>query len=292
VIIKVRERKKFEDELLASKRAAEDALRKNESLVKLTHELESHKMLLDQKVSQLSSINRNLIEFNKIITHDFQESIRKVELFAGRIESNPADVAKIVVSARRLRALTSALELFVDLEREQSYSRVDLTTLLDEAKAEVLVATDFSDFDLEVSPLPVLEGSRQQLKLMFYELLANAITFRKHDRRLKVSVSARKIQENVYKSEQDYKYEDYLRIDFKDNGKGFDEQYNEYVFGLLKKLDADNTHLGMGLGYIKKIVDNHHGTISVQAKSDEGATFFITLPFKQSQKMAAANHPA
>ncbi|MDT7603726.1 MAG: hypothetical protein QOF61_1723, partial [Acidobacteriota bacterium] len=44
------------------------------------------------------------------------------------------------------------------------------------------------------------------------------------------------------------------------------------------------TGTGLGLAIAKKVIDDHHGTISVTSKPGEGTTFTITLPTEASDK--------
>lgn len=282
IIMRISERKKYEDEILAAKRNAEQALEKNEQLSQLTIELESKTQTLDHKVGALLSVNRNLLEFNKIITHDFQESIRKIELFAGKIRAEGrADVSRILSAAARLRSMTAALEIFVDLQDDRQPGLVDLNGVLKNATKEVRAKRPDVIFDIESDPLPAITGHLDQLRLMFYHLIDNACMFRHESRSLVITVQATLIKDNYFRTTTDkYKYVDFVKIDVSDNGTGFDPKYNDYVFGMLKKIDVSSPGLGVGLGLVKKIVENHRGSVRANGTPETGVTISITLPIK------------
>jgi sigma-B regulation protein RsbU (phosphoserine phosphatase) len=88
IIIQVKERQKYEQELLNAKRAAEKALAENRELMILTRSLEEQAVELDRQYQQQVSIHENLLQFGKIISHDFQEPIRKIRVFADFILKN------------------------------------------------------------------------------------------------------------------------------------------------------------------------------------------------------------
>jgi two-component system, NtrC family, sensor histidine kinase HydH len=67
-----------------------------------------------------------------------------------------------------------------------------------------------------------------------------------------------------------------VRIDIQDSGMGMNEEKASQIF---KPFFTDkNRGTGLGLAITKNIIDQHHGSISVSSKEDEGSTFTITLP--------------
>jgi light-regulated signal transduction histidine kinase (bacteriophytochrome) len=76
----------------------------------------------------------------------------------------------------------------------------------------------------------------------------------------------------------------YYEIIFNDNGIGFNDEYSEQIFGLFKRLNDKQFYPGSGIGLAlcKKVVENHRGEIIAQGKENEGASFLVYLPEKQS----------
>jgi light-regulated signal transduction histidine kinase (bacteriophytochrome) len=72
----------------------------------------------------------------------------------------------------------------------------------------------------------------------------------------------------------------YWRINIKDNGVGFDQQYADQAFAMFKRLHGNSEYRGTGVGLTicKKIVEEHQGYISVKSAVNEGSSFTISLP--------------
>lgn len=292
IFIPIHQRKRYEEEILSARKLAEETLRKNEGLLSLTEKLESHSRQLDKQLTKLVAINEDLVQLNRVISHDLQEPIRKIQIFTDILSRNTTitedlksknALEKIRRASGRLRQLISVLEHYVSIDKEQKLSDIDLNTILEKAKNKAISEKEFNDFNFCNEGLPVIEGYPEQLELLFFHLISNAIDYREPSRKLTLNVKGVIMQENIFRSIKDrYKYMDHVKISFSDNGIGFDNDYREYVFGLLKKMDSQSKSIGLGLPLSKKIVYNHFGVINVLSEKGKGTEFNIVLPLKMN----------
>lgn len=63
-----------------------------------------------------------------------------------------------------------------------------------------------------------------------------------------------------------------------DNGIGIEPQYQDRIFGLFNKLDANTEGTGIGLALVKRIIEVHHGNIWLKSQPGQGTTFYFTVP--------------
>ena len=72
----------------------------------------------------------------------------------------------------------------------------------------------------------------------------------------------------------------HLKIEIEDNGIGIKEEHQENVFNKFYRADnpAKVKGLGLGLYIVKKIIENHNGTIDLTSTFKVGTTMTITLP--------------
>ncbi|MEO5980489.1 MAG: ATP-binding protein [Chryseolinea sp.] len=290
VFMAIFQRQKFEEELLSARQEAETALKENKYLEELRATLETRTLALERQFQKQVVQHWNLTQFNKIVSHDLQEPIRKTLLFADILTRDLADsltekamksIDKIKKSSLRLKSLTSGLQQYLMVDSDNSHTDVDLNDVMEAAIRKVINGRGLKTLNLSYKPMPALRGYRAQLDLLFYHLFDNAVQFAHPDRPIFIDIKWVVSDENLYKMEKEkYVFVEHLRIRVSDNGIGFENDYKEYVTGLLNKLSPSTEGLGIGLSIITKVIHNHSGTLSIESKKDEGSTFTILLPTK------------
>ena len=70
----------------------------------------------------------------------------------------------------------------------------------------------------------------------------------------------------------------------KDNGIGIDPKHHRKIFEKFERLREieDEEGTGLGLAIVEKIVNNHGGRVWVESEKGKGATFYFSLPKKES----------
>lgn len=292
ILFPVWERKKYENELLNAKKVLQKALEENEMLNQFKQELEKHQIQLDRQISTLIQRTHEYVQMSKVLSHDMQEPIRKVEIFVDllanqhKLAENPeltAPILKIRNALLWLKTLTHSLQQFVSIEsNDEPVRSLDMNLLVRTAMQSAILATGFKDVSIFFKDIPALEGRSSQLSYLFTELFQNAIHNRKPDRPLEITLEAVIVEENTYQFSKDkYQYQDHLKLEITDTGVGFENRFSSYVFGLFNKLDRNSGGAGMGLSLCKQIVSQHFGTIHVRSQAGVGSTFVICLPMVQ-----------
>jgi sigma-B regulation protein RsbU (phosphoserine phosphatase) len=292
----VHNRKKFEDELIAAKKTAEKALNENTALVQARQELQQRAEALERQMQLSQKQNAELKQFSRVVTHDLQEPLRKMSIFASMLAADPFEqdqkkiVEKMDKAMLQMRNTISGLQKYVWLNEtppqpEVLHSDQLVLPIIDKLKEE------YPDVELSIEHAAPFEivGDSEQLALLFYELLSNVIRYRQKEKEAFVSISASTVQLNMFRHvEGKYLYSDFLRIQIEDEGIGFDAFYQNQVFELFKRLHQQSGR-GIGLSLCKKVAENHHGSIQIQSNVNEGTTVFVFLPVHHQQEKEASH---
>jgi sigma-B regulation protein RsbU (phosphoserine phosphatase) len=289
----VHNRKKFEDELVAAKKAAEKALHENTALLRARQELQTHARLLDEQMTLAKKQNEELRQMNRVITHDLQEPLRKLFMFTNMLLDDPAamsnnkTVQKIKSVSEQMRSILSGLQQYIWLtDTLVRKTEIDLSTLFHELLKQLHKEHPGVSIHFTSETLPMIEGDAEQVWFLFHEILTNAIHFRKPGQKVSVHVSANEIKQNSFRAIADkYQFTSFLRIQVTDTGMGFDAAYKDQVFELFRRLHTKSGR-GIGLSLCKKIMENHEGAISIDSKVGEETTISLLFPMPQSSSVS------
>jgi sigma-B regulation protein RsbU (phosphoserine phosphatase) len=282
----VHNRKKFEDELIAAKKAAEKSAYENRELLLAKQELHARTEELDNQIYLVKKHNEELRQFNKVITHDMQEPLRKISFYTSSLIQMPEKfdrgvyISKIYKVSNQMRDIISGLQQYVWLDEASiQINKVDLTSILNSVKQKLLHEFPGIELEVEISRLLDITVNYEQFQILLYHLLSNAIRFRKDIQHVSVKIEMNMLQKNQFRSVEDkYKYVEFVRLRFIDQGIGFNQEWANQVFDLFRKLHPESGR-GLGLSICKKIVDNHKGMISIESKVNKGTIVTIDLPY-------------
>lgn len=112
-----------------------------------------------------------------------------------------------------------------------------------------------------LSPLPAIYGSKDQLEQVFMNLTLNAKAAMESGGTLRIS--ARRDQDEIV-------------LEFADTGSGISAEHLNKIFDPFFSTKPNGTGLGLFVSY--GIIQNHHGTIEVHSRVGKGTTFTIRLP--------------
>jgi PAS domain S-box len=239
---------------------------------------------LKEKYRQLEKANAELATFTSITGNDLKEPLKKVytslELIMINDGNRLSDSSK--AGLRRMQASLHRVKLLLDdilaVSNASSFSGEQTTVQLDQVAraAQVSLMNKIRDSGTQIiiHPLPSITGSEPMMQNLFHNLIDNAIKFQRPGNQpvLTISSSATKLDKE---SNQEY-----ICLNFTDNGIGIDATNTEKIFGMFERLHDRSEYPGSGIGLTicRKIVEAHGGFMEVESEPGKGATFRCYLP--------------
>jgi signal transduction histidine kinase len=251
----------------------------------------------EKRAADLILVNKELLAFAYISSHDLQEPLRKIQTFSNHLLKT--DYAVLSVNGKKYldRIHDSASRMRTLIEDLLAYSRTNITerVLEKEGLAEIIeeVRKDLSDIILE--KMAVIKTGKMseafinhsQFRQVINNLVTNALKFSRPDTPPRILINSKLALGNLFQKESPglqtdglFPQKKYCHISFSDNGIGFDPLYKDKIFEVFQRLHGKEDYAGTGIGLaiVKKIVENHKGTITARGELNIGATFDIYIP--------------
>jgi PAS domain S-box-containing protein len=202
-------------------------------------------------------------------SHDLQEPLRTIINWSAFLKEDfghllPTEgqeqLGYIQESAKRGRDLVMDLLQLSRVGRNMAMGPVDSAEIVDRAVLDVEFSARETGAEITRESLPVVWGDASMLRLLFKNLLSNAMKFAKSGEspKIHISVSEDPVTGWTFK--------------VRDDGIGMDPAYVQKVFGVFARLDPKKPGTGIGLAICQKIVHLHNGNIAIESTPGAGAT--------------------
>lgn len=277
-------------EVVAQEKIAKQASEFENAVKERTRELKNANELLAIKNKELIIKNKELESFTYISSHDLQEPLRKIQTFAGRIldkeDQNLSEKGKDYFrrmnnAALRMQTLIRDLLDYSRLStHDRKFELIDPTSIIEDIKDELNETIQLKNATIEIGEICQVKIIPFQFRQLMQNLISNSLKFSKPNVPLSVIIKSKIVKGKKVHNDKLLSDQEYCHITFSDNGIGFEERFVEKIFDVFQKLHRKEEYPGTGIGLaiVKKIVDNHHGVITVKSKLGKGTTFDIFIP--------------
>lgn len=229
---------------------------KNDFINNMTHELKTPISTISLACEALSD-------------PDMRSSETQLKTFVGMINEENKRLGMLVENVLRSAILDKG-------EMELRIETINIHELIKGVikNIAIQVKKKGGSIKMDLSALnPMIEGDRIHLTNVVYNLIDNAIKYSLSFPVL--TISTEDTDEGVV-------------ISFKDNGIGISKENQKKIFDKLFRVPTGDVHnvkgFGLGLSYVKIIIEKHNGNIDVQSEIKKGSTFNLNIPAKYEEQ--------
>lgn len=285
-VLEVPELKKSKAQLkrlneMLERRVAERTRDLEIAVAKLKEEIaarEKNEEELAKIATDLIQRSTDLQQFAFIVSHNLRAPVANIiglsEVLKGDIPGKEQNKVHqfLFSSVDQLDVIVKDLNniLQTKFEITENYANVNLSEMVGNIKSSIRnliekenaqILTDFSEID-EITTI------KSYIHSIFYNLIQNSIRYKQPDKSPVIQIKSAK-------------YDEKIRISFKDNGIGIDmKKYGDKIFGLYRRFHPGIEGKGIGLFMVKTQVEVLGGSISIKSEPNVGSEFVIELPKK------------
>ena len=270
---------------ITERKKAEQKVRDSEKL--LEQKVKDRTAELELANEELGNMNKELESFTYISSHDLQEPLRKIQIFAGRIiekdKEHLSDTAKDYLSrmsnaATRMQFLIQDLLAFSRIKTaERKFESANLKKIIEEVVAEFKEIIEEKKARVEIFEMGEIKIIPFQFQQLIQNLISNSLKFSKPGIPPHIVIKSELIPGG---QSLNFAGNATCHIIYADNGIGFEPHYSEKIFEVFQRLHGKDQYEGTGIGLAiaKKIAELHNGKITATSELDKGARFDIYLP--------------
>ena len=237
-----------------------------------------YQIIHQKKISEIKS------DFINNMSHEFKTPIATINLAIDAIK-NPKTMGKAskvkdyinVIKEENNRMLSQVEDILLISQLEKGLlpikmGSVNINNIIKNSIYHVNLILQNKKGKIEVeynAYEPNIIGNFDHLTNVLVNILDNALKYSENTPIIKIVTNST---------------EDDLQINIEDNGIGMDKSTKRLIFDKFYRKESGNIHdikgHGLGLSYVKKIIELHKGKIELMSKIKEGTKFIIKLPFK------------
>ena len=279
VVFNITQRKKYEQELLKSKKNANELSNKltavNKKLRSRTELISKQKLQLEKFNQHSENKNRQLSSFAHIASHNLRAPVSNLlvlkDLYKENIDLKDKEMlfSKVEIVIDRLNETLN--ELIESVKIQGNNDIVHDAVIFNTTFAKTLAILDIQILDSKAvvtsnfSEAPAIKYPKLYMESILLNLLSNAIRYRAPDRVARIHFHTEIINNEIL-------------LIVTDNGLGIDlKKYGHQLFELNKTFHRHPDSKGVGLFMTKTQIEAVGGSITVESKVDRGTTFKIIL---------------
>lgn len=246
--------------------------------------------LTNSTIIKLKTATEVTTDFFNNMTHEFKTPIATINLAVdalnnAKVRANPEkqDLYLTTIKDENKRMLKLVQKILESAKSEGAgfelnIGKINLHQQLKSTIDSFQLALEGSngklDYNFQATEY-VIDGDEVHLGNIFNNLIDNAIKYQSPQRKINLYIHT-------------YNFKNKLIIKIRDNGLGMSKDALKNIFNKFYRVPTGNVHnvkgFGLGLNYVKSVVNSHQGQIKVESQLGKGSIFVIELPLVRNEE--------
>jgi two-component system phosphate regulon sensor histidine kinase PhoR len=238
-------------------------------------------ILRQKKISQIKN------DFINNMTHELKTPISTISLASQMLRDSSVSLSQSTVDhisgvifdeSKRLSIQVEKvlqMAVFNEGKLKLKFTQIDLNTLAETVASnfDIRVANENGELKTDLQAKnPFIKGDEVHITNVIFNLLDNAVKYSKSNPQIELSTENKN---------------GFVIVQVKDNGIGIPKEHQAQIFERFYRVPTGNIHnvkgFGLGLSYVKRIIDAHNGKIKVDSTLGKGTRFRLYFPLKNVQ---------
>ena len=243
------------------KKAQIDLKNQNNKLAVLNHELKLK--------------NKHIEEFTFILTHDLKGPLNNINIIAKELQNQHSSASytnfdnflkHLDGSSARLTNLVQGLLKYAEIGSSSQMETININEVINFVLEDLSEKIKESNAEIIAEDMPVLIGRSNDLRMLFQNLIHNALKFKSLNKVPRITIRSVKVPGS-------------FQFSVEDNGIGIPKNQQDNIFNAFHKLHNQAKFEGSGIGLYgsKKIINHHQGQIWVESEEQKGSKFHFTI---------------
>ncbi|WP_419212190.1 sensor histidine kinase [Maribacter sp. X9] len=224
---------------------------------------------------ELSVKNKQIEEFTFIVTHDLKTPLSNINSIAKELQKKPqlangenlaGYLKHLQGNSFRMTNLVHSLLEYAEIGNSNQMRTIDCREILEQVLSDLSEIIKETKAIIKIGEMPKIVGSEREIRMLFQNLLDNALKFRSTKKEPIISIHSDTRP-------------GYYMFSIEDNGIGIPEIQKGNIFNAFHRLHNQSEFSGSGIGLYscKRVIDLHKGRIWVESEENEGSTFNFTI---------------
>ncbi len=232
--------------------------------------------LVTKRTLQLEMANKELEAFSYSVSHDLRAPLRHINAFA-KLLAQSVNARNMEKTAHYIEIINESVDKMKDLidnllmlsrmgRAELVLHKFAMDQIVKQVIEEMRMETNGREIEWKIEPMGEITADNKLLKQVWFNLISNSVKFTSLQKKAVIEIG---------KMKKDRKEVFYIR----DNGAGFDPEYQDKLFGVFQRLHSESEFEGTGIGLatVKRIIDKHKGEIWAESEPGKGACFYFFI---------------